>query len=51
MMRIMRPLDGVINAIGKDGSIAIVSHVSPDGDTVGSALALCLGLKAMGKQG
>lgn len=50
MMRTMRPLDGVIDAIGKAGSIAIVSHVSPDGDTVGSALALRLGLERMDKR-
>ncbi len=50
MMRTTRPLDGVIEAIRRARSIAIVCHVSPDGDTVGSALAMRLGLLAMDKQ-
>ncbi len=45
-----RPLDGVIEAIRRAESIILVSHISPDGDTVGSALALRLGLKELGKQ-
>ncbi len=49
MMR-TRPLDGVIAAIRAAKSIALVSHISPDGDTVGSALALRLGLTELGKQ-
>lgn len=44
-----RPLDGVIEAIRKAQRIALVCHVSPDGDTVGSALALRLGLMELGK--
>ena len=31
-------------------SFAILCHASPDGDTVGSAAALCLGLRSMGKK-
>ena len=31
-------------------SFCILTHRRPDGDTVGSAAALCLGLQAMGKQ-
>ena len=50
MMRTTRPLDGVIEAIKQASSIALVCHVSPDGDTVGSALALRLGLQEMDKQ-
>ncbi|MBR6668875.1 MAG: DHH family phosphoesterase [Clostridia bacterium] len=50
MMRTMRPLDGVISAIRGAKSIALVCHISPDGDTVGSALALRLGLMEMDKQ-
>ena len=30
-------------------NILIVTHIRPDGDTAGSACALCLGLRAMGK--
>ena len=50
MTRTTRPLDGVIEAIRAAKRIAIVCHISPDGDTVGSALALWLGLMAMDKQ-
>lgn len=50
MMRTTRPLDGVIAAIHAAQSIALVCHVSPDGDTVGSALGLRLGLNEMGKR-
>jgi len=31
-------------------SVALISHVSPDGDTLGAALALALGLEQMGKK-
>ena len=49
MTRMTRPLDAVIAAIQAAKSIALVCHVSPDGDTVGSALALRQGLTEMGK--
>ena len=49
MTRTMRPLDGVMAAIYAAKSVAIVSHISPDGDTVGSALAVRLGLMQLGK--
>ena len=50
MTRTMRPLDPVIEAILSARSIALVCHISPDGDTVGSALAMRLGLMELGKQ-
>lgn len=50
MTRMTRPLDGVISAIRAAKRIALVCHISPDGDTVGSALALRLGLLEMDKQ-
>lgn len=46
----MRPLGGIVEAIGAADSIALVSHVSPDGDTIGSALAVKLGLERLGKR-
>ena len=49
MTRTMRPLDGVMAAIRAAQSVAIVCHISPDGDTVGSALAVRLGLMQLGK--
>ncbi len=49
MKRTMRTLDGVIAAIRAAKTVAIVCHISPDGDTVGSALAMHLGLLEMGK--
>lgn len=45
----MRPLEGIIEAIHGAKTVALVSHVNPDGDTVGSALALKLGLERLGK--
>ena len=50
MMRTTRPLEGVIEAIRAAKTIAIVCHVSPDGDTVGGALAMRLGLLELDKQ-
>ena len=49
MTRTMRPLDGVMAAIRAAKTVAIVCHISPDGDTVGSALAVRLGLMQLGK--
>lgn len=45
----LRPLEPVIEAIRQAKSIALVSHVSPDGDTVGSAMALRQGLLQLGR--
>lgn len=42
--------DGVIAAMRQAGSIAVCCHVNPDGDTIGSALALAHGLMLLGKQ-
>lgn len=39
----------VINAIKKAQTIAIISHINPDGDTVGSSLAIYKALKMYGK--
>ena len=50
MTRKPRALDGVMNAIRMARSIAIVCHISPDGDAIGSALALRLGLLELGKE-
>src|SRR5262245_28439499 len=36
-------------AIRKAGSIVIASHVQPDGDALGSAVGLGLGLRQLGK--
>lgn len=49
MTRTMRPLDGVLNAVRAAKNVALVCHISPDGDTVGSALAVRLGLMQLGK--
>ena len=49
MTRTMRPFDGVMAAIRAAKNVAIVCHISPDGDTVGSALAMRLGLMQLGK--
>lgn len=50
MMRTTRPLEPLMAAIRAAKTIALVCHVGPDGDTVGGALALRLGLMQMDKQ-
>lgn len=42
--------DEVLSAVASAGSVLLFCHVSPDGDTLGSALALKLRLTRMGKQ-
>jgi phosphoesterase RecJ-like protein len=43
-------LDEVLNQIEKRQSFILTSHARPDGDAIGSALACCQVLRAMGKQ-
>lgn len=40
----------IIEAIHQSSKIAITSHVVPDGDNVGSSLAMCLALRKLEKQ-
>jgi len=47
MMKISSKL---LNVIRQHKSFLIVSHINPEGDAIGSALALALGLKRMGKK-
>ena len=42
--------EAVAEAIRKARTIAVVSHVNPDGDTIGCATAMRLGLLALGKE-
>ena len=42
-------LERVINAINKSKRIGIFTHISPEGDAIGSSLALYLGLKQLKK--
>lgn len=42
-------LDNIIEEIKKANSIAILTHESPDGDAIGSSLAMYLSLKQLGK--
>lgn len=46
----MRPLEKIVDAIHEADAIALVSHLNPDGDTMGSALALKNGLDKLGKR-
>ena len=41
---------GLLSALNGAGSVLICGHVNPDGDAVGSCLALAHGLRAMGKK-
>ena len=43
------PRQQVLSAVQAAGSVLLFCHVSPDGDTLGSALALRLRLMALGK--
>ncbi len=45
-----RDPEAVAQAIVPAKTIALCSHVNPDGDTIGSTLALRLGLQQLGKQ-
>lgn len=47
-----RMLDAAAAAalLGQSDRLLLLTHRRPDGDTVGSASALCLGLRALGKQ-
>jgi bifunctional oligoribonuclease and PAP phosphatase NrnA len=40
----------IINVINNSSKIAVTSHVQPDGDNIGSSLALCLALQKLGKK-
>jgi phosphoesterase RecJ-like protein len=40
----------IMDAIHQSSRIAITSHVVPDGDNIGSSLAMCLALKKLNKQ-
>lgn len=46
----MKDIARAINAIKKARSIAIAGHINPDGDSVGSLLALGLAVMSMGKR-
>ena len=45
----MRDPEGIARAIREARTIAICSHISPDGDTIGSALAMRLAALSLGK--
>ena len=45
----MNTLDNILDEINKANSIVIVTHENPDGDAIGSGLALYNALKDMGK--
>ena len=45
----MSTLDSILEEIKKANSIVILTHQNPDGDAVGSALAMNLALKKLGK--
>ncbi len=40
----------VIDMINKNNKFLIISHTNPDGDSIGSQIALALGLEKMGKE-
>ena len=46
----MRDPEGIISALRQADSVCICTHVNPDGDTIGSALAMRLALLGLGKR-
>ena len=42
-------LDEILVEIKKSENIVVMAHEAPDGDAIGSALAMCIALKNMGK--
>jgi len=42
-------LEAVLAALTSNGRFLVVAHENPDGDALGSMLAMCLGLRALGK--
>lgn len=50
MMILSRNPDGIAELIRRANRVALCAHVNPDGDTVGSSLALKIGLESMAKQ-
>ena len=40
----------IINEIKKANTIAVISHINPDGDTVGSSLAIYKAIQMYGKK-
>ena len=49
-MTLNQSWQGILEQINACDDFLVIGHVSPDGDTVGSSLALCLGLKELGKK-
>ena len=50
MSEMRRNPDAVADAIFRAKTIAVVSHINPDGDTIGCATAMRLGLLSLGKE-
>lgn len=49
-MELKRNPNDVAALIRPAGTIALCAHISPDGDTIGSCMALKMGLESLGKQ-
>ena len=43
-------MNDVLRLLREGERFALICHTSPDGDTLGSAMALCLGLEKLGKE-
>ena len=49
MSAMIRNPEGIAEAIQASQSIAVCSHINPDGDTLGSAAAMGIALRKLGK--
>ena len=43
-------LDDILKEIEGAETVVVLAHENPDGDAIGSSLAVCLALQNMGKQ-
>ena len=46
----MSTLDEILKEINKANDIVVLTHRTPDGDAIGSSLAVYIALKAAGKK-
>ncbi len=42
-------MESVLNLIKENDNFLIITHTRPDGDSIGSAVALCVGIRQLGK--
>jgi phosphoesterase RecJ-like protein len=46
----MKTPEKILSAFGRDDMFLLAAHISPDGDSIGSCLALCMALDSLGRK-